>query len=240
MIQDSWEQHSNWWQREFTRGADPEYEEQILPLLTDLVVEGGRVLDIGCGEGQVARLLSSNSTKVFGVDPAWSQVSEATRRSTREVYGQASATALPFAAEVFDTAVACLVFEHITALRQAIMEVSRVLVQGGKFIFLLNHPLLQTPGSGWVDDHMSDPPTHYWRVGHYLVEQETVEEVQLGVHIPFVHRPLSEYVNALSENDLQLERMLEPSPPAGFLERNASYRAAAHIPRLLVLICSKR
>ena len=61
------------------------------------------------------------------------------------------------------------------------------------------------------------------------------EEVQLGVHIPFVHRPLSEYVNALSENDLQLERMLEPSPPAGFLERNDSI--GQHIPRLLVLIC---
>ena len=240
MIQDSWEQHSHWWQREFTRGADPEYEEQILPLLMDLAVEGGRVLDIGCGEGRVSRLLSSTATKVFGIDPAWSQIREAVRRSTQEAYSQASATALPFTAGVFDTAVACLVFEHITALRQAVAEVSRVLAKGGKFIFMLNHPLLQTPGSGWVDDYISDPPSHYRRVGHYLVEQETLEEVQLGVHIPFVHRPLSEYVNALSENDLQLERMLEPSPPAGFLERNDSYRAAAHIPRLLVLICRKR
>ncbi len=240
MTQDSWEKHSNWWQREFTRGADPEYEEQILPLLKDLAVEGGRVIDIGCGEGQVARVLSLNSAQVFGVDPAWNQISEAARRSTQEVYGQASAMALPFKAGAFDAAVACLVFEHITALRQAIMEVSRVLIQGGTFIFLLNHPLLQTPGSGWVDDYMSDPPSHYWRVGHYLVQHESLEEVQLGVRIPFVHRPLSEYVNTLSENGLQLERMLEPSPPAGFLERNESYRAAAHIPRLLVLICRKR
>ena len=28
-----WEQHAEWWQREFTDGADPEYEEQILPLI---------------------------------------------------------------------------------------------------------------------------------------------------------------------------------------------------------------
>ena len=28
-----WEQHSRWWQDEFTDGADPEYEEQILPLI---------------------------------------------------------------------------------------------------------------------------------------------------------------------------------------------------------------
>ena len=83
MIQDSWEQHSNWWQREFTRGADPEYEEQILPLLTDLVVEGGRVLDVGCGEGQVARLLSSNSPNVFGDDQEWSKIIEDERGKNR-------------------------------------------------------------------------------------------------------------------------------------------------------------
>ena len=28
-----WEQHAGWWQREFTDGADPEYEEQIIPIV---------------------------------------------------------------------------------------------------------------------------------------------------------------------------------------------------------------
>ena len=27
-----WERHAAWWQDGFTNGADPEYEEQILPL----------------------------------------------------------------------------------------------------------------------------------------------------------------------------------------------------------------
>ena len=92
------EQHSHWWQREFTRGADPEYEEQFF-LIDGLGGRRGRVLDIGCGEGQVSCLLSSTSTKVFGIDPAWSQIREAVRRSTQEAYSQASATALPFTAE---------------------------------------------------------------------------------------------------------------------------------------------
>ena len=29
---DAWERHADWWQESFTNGADPEYEEQILPL----------------------------------------------------------------------------------------------------------------------------------------------------------------------------------------------------------------
>ena len=32
MSEDLWETHAGWWQHGFTDGADPEYEEQILPL----------------------------------------------------------------------------------------------------------------------------------------------------------------------------------------------------------------
>ena len=32
-----WETHADWWQHGFTDGADPEYEEQILPLAADLL-----------------------------------------------------------------------------------------------------------------------------------------------------------------------------------------------------------
>ena len=108
-------------------------------------------------------------------------------------------------------------FEHIDAVDEAIAEVARVVEPGGRFSFFLNHPLLQTPGSGWIDDHMLDPPEQYWRIGPYLVETEPVEEVEQGVFIRFVHRPLSRYVNTMIEHGFLLERMLEPAPPPSFL-----------------------
>src|SRR5204863_427658 len=55
----AWEQHAGWWQREFTDGADPEYEEQILPLIDRHLSGARRVLDVGCGEGQVARRVAA-------------------------------------------------------------------------------------------------------------------------------------------------------------------------------------
>ena len=88
---------------------------------------------------------------------------------------------------------------------------------GGRFAFFLNHPLLQTPNSGWIDDHMVDPPEQYWRIGPYLVEDNSVEEVEKDVFIPFIHRPMSRYVNAMADAGLVLRRMLEPAPPPGFL-----------------------
>jgi SAM-dependent methyltransferase len=235
-----WEQHAQWWQEGFTAGADPEYEEQILPLAAAHLAGSRRVLDVGCGEGQVARLAEAvGADLVVGVDPTWAQVRVAVERGGLPRYLRAGAAGLPFAGEAFDTVVACLVFEHIEAVDDAVAEVARVLEPGGRFLFFLNHPLLQTPGSGWIDDHILDPPEQYWRIGPYLVEEHSLEQVEAGVFIPFIHRPLSRYVNAMAESGLLVRRMHEPAPPPGFLARAPEYLDAATIPRLLVLVAEK-
>jgi SAM-dependent methyltransferase len=233
-----WERNARWWQDGFSEGADPEYEEQILPIAAEHLVGASEVLDVGCGEGQVARLASRlGARRVVGVDPTAAQVVEATARGGGPSYARSGAASLPFGSETFDAVVACLVFEHIREVDAAIAEVSRVLRPGGRFLFFLNHPLLQTPNSGWIDDQILDPPEQYWRIGPYLVESETIEEVEKDVFIPFIHRPLSRYVNALAEAGLRLAHMGEPAPPPGFLERANEYQEAATIPRLLFLRC---
>ena len=232
---DLWETHASWWIDGFTDGADPEYEEQILPLAAEELAGADRVLDVGCGDGQVSRLATRlGASLVVGVDPTRNQIDVAAKRGEAH-FARAGADSLPFADETFDAVVACLVFEHIREVDAAISEVARVLRSGGRFCFFLNHPLLQTPGSGWIDDQIIEPPEQYWRIGPYLVEQETVEEVEKDVFIPFIHRPLSRYVNAMISNGLTLGRMVEPAPPPGFLARAHEYQDAATIPRLLYL-----
>lgn len=226
---------AEWWQREFTDGVDPEYTEQIVPIIVDALGRPQRVLDIGTGDGQVARALRDAGAEVTGIDPITEMVTTAAERAPDIPLAQAEAAGLPFADGSFDAAVACLVFEHIDDVDAAIADVARVVRPGGTFLFLLNHPLLQTPGSGWIDDQIIEPPEQYWRIGSYLIEQATVEEVQKDVFIRFIHRPLSRYLNALAANGLLLEEMLEPAPPEGFLAQAPQFRDAATVPRLLVL-----
>lgn len=235
-----WEEHADWWQRGFTEGADAEYTDQIIPLVCELIAGRDKVIDIGTGEGQIARALlqQGDADTVFGVDPAGGQIREATRRGGA-TFLCATAASLPFVDRAFDAAIACLVYEHIEQIDAAIEETFRVLRPGGRFALLLNHPLLQTPGSGWVDDQWLDPPEAYWRVGPYLSEVSSVEEVEKGVFIPFVHRPLGRYVNALIDTGFVLGRMLEPAPPERFLQRAPEYRQAAAIPRLLALVADR-
>ena len=75
-----------------------------------------------------------------------------------------------------------------------------MLAPGGRFLFFLNHPLLQAPNSGWVIDHILEE--EYWRVGPYLPVDVTMEELAPGVILPFVHRPLSQYVNTMADHGL--------------------------------------
>lgn len=231
-----WEGLAGWWAQRFTEGADVEYEEQILPLLASELAGSSRVVDIGCGEGQVARLAVRGGACSTGVDAAWNHLSIARNRGGGPAYGRALAAALPFREASFDAAVVCLVLEHLDDLEAVSSEIARVLEPGGRLCCVLNHPLMQTPGSGPIDDHTVDPRERYWRVGPYLVEQAGVEQVERGVFIRFVHRPLSRYVNAFAEAGLAVERMIEPRPPdtgdgRGFL----ADPLVAAVPRLMYL-----
>ena len=233
-----WEAHAGWWQENFTDGADAEYDEQILPLAATYLAGAVDVLDVGAGEGQLARVaVATGAGRVVGIDPVAAQVSVGRRRGGGVLYGRAEAGALPFPAASFDAVVACLVFEHIADTDRALAEVGRVLRSGGRFLFFLNHPLLQAPGSGWIDDHILEE--QYWRIGPYLNEDSSLEEVEKGVFVPFVHRPLSRYVNAMAAAGLVIRRMEEPPPPPGFMARATEYRDAATIPRLLLLVAER-
>lgn len=235
-----WDEHADWWIEGFTNGVDPEYEEQIIPLAIEELEGRTVVLDVGCGDGQIARALASHGAHVLGIDPTQKHIDVANERGGGPTYQLGDATKLPVPDESQDAVVACLVFEHIDEVDAAIGEVARVLKPAGQFSFFLNHPLLQTPGSGWIDDYILDPPEQYWRIGAYLVETETIEEVEKDVFIRFIHRPLSRYINALLAAGLSIERMLEPSPPQGFLDRAPEYALAHTIPRLLYIRAVKR
>jgi SAM-dependent methyltransferase len=237
---DPWQQHAGWWQEHFTDGADPEYTEQILPLAREWLAGYGLVLDLGCGEGQLARVVAAAGATIVGVDPTGAQLVTARERGGGPRYAQAGAEAVPLRSGAVDAVVACLVFEHIDGVDEAVAEVARVLRPGGRFVFFLNHPLIQAPGSGFIDDHTLDPPEQYWRVGPYLPESTDLETIEPGVVLPFVHRPLSRYVNLLIDHGLELERMIEPPPPPGFIERAPEYSLAVDFPRLLVLVARRR
>jgi SAM-dependent methyltransferase len=229
-----WERHADWWHREFTGGVDAEYAEQILPLIGASLPTSGRVLDLGSGDGQVTRLAADRAGPAVGVDAVRAQVERAAALGGGS-FVQARLSELPVRSGSCRAVVACLVFEHVRDLDAALAEAARVLEPDGRLVAVINHPILQTPGSGWIDDQLVDPPEQYWRIGPYLPEATTVEEVDDGVDLTFHHRPLHRYVNGASACGLLLEHLEEPTPPRSYLERYWSFPAAVTVPRLALL-----
>ena len=101
--------------------------------------EGRRILDVGCGGGLLAEEFARLGLSVTGVDPSWSSVTTArnhARQSGLEIdYLTATGEKLPFANGSFDSVVCADVLEHVDSPPMVIAEISRVLKEGGVFLY---------------------------------------------------------------------------------------------------------
>jgi SAM-dependent methyltransferase len=252
-----WDELAPWWRETFTHGADLEYEYQILPLAAEHMAGRRRLLDLGTGEGQLARRLmtgaeapgSAGATPepsgaggspeiVVGLDSSASQLANARAEGGGPQWVRGNGESLPFANGSFDAVVCCLVIEHADDPDALLAEVARVLGERGRFLLLINHPIVQGPGSGLVDDAVLGE--RYWRIGPYLPERVNLEQVDKGVNVNFAHRPLSRYLNPLADLGLFLIRMEEPEPPFEFLSGSVDMEFERTMPRLCLMVFERR
>lgn len=97
---------------------------------------GNRALDMGCGTGYGAALLSREASQVAGIDIASDAIRYAreTFSGPRLSWMQASCTALPFRSASFDLVVSFEVIEHLTEWPRMIEEARRLLRDEGRFV----------------------------------------------------------------------------------------------------------
>jgi SAM-dependent methyltransferase len=108
-------------------------EDARIPLVDAVVAAApGRVLEVGCGWGELAQWIARER----GIDAS-----------------VADAQALPFADETFDVVVAAWMLYHVPDLGRGLAEIARVLRPGGTFVASTNsrlhlHELRELVGSG--------------------------------------------------------------------------------------------
>jgi ubiquinone/menaquinone biosynthesis C-methylase UbiE len=97
-----------------------------------------RVLDIGCGKGDLARQLADNGALVTGIDPYAQAIAKARASVPNARFEIGSAEALPFADDAFDLAVMVNSLHHvpIALMGPALREARRVLRSNGVLVII--------------------------------------------------------------------------------------------------------
>ncbi len=170
----SWGPIADWYE-EHLGGDDTYHSKVILPNLLRVLSgnKGFRVLDLACGEGFVTEKIAATGAEVTGADISEELIKKAQARTKTIHYYATPADKLNFATDAAFDAVTCvLALQNMESLEPVFKEVARVLTPGGRFIFVLNHPVLRIPKrSSWGFD--DEKGIQYRRLdGYYLPSRE--------------------------------------------------------------------
>ena len=118
------------------------------------MTRAARVLDVGCGTGELLRRLRAKypDAMLAGLDPVAEMLEVAgDKLSGREDLRIGYADSLPWTASSFDIVVSCNMFHYITHPVQALQEMARVLRPGGTLVL-----------TDWCDDYLACRVCNYY------------------------------------------------------------------------------
>lgn len=222
-----WDTLADWWIRRIRQHSlgDPFRRTMLTPTVLQILgeVQGRRILDMGCGEGYLARLLARSGAVVTGVDVSKPLLSAAVQAEASEHLGLdyrlGSADNLSFLGSAkFDLAVANMLLMDIPRYRAAISEVVSHLVRGGRVVWTILHPATFRETGEWLLEgttqaHIHTIPQHF---GRWARMTDLAPDAPVG--IPYFHRTMDDYVTAFELLGFKIVNLVEPPPPNDIIE----------------------
>ncbi|HEX9415234.1 MAG TPA: class I SAM-dependent methyltransferase [Gaiellaceae bacterium] len=230
---EDWEREAeNWiaWAR--TPGHDAYWD--YAPSFFELVPAPGRAtLEVGCGEGRVARDLASRGHRVTAVDASPTLLAAAQEADPEGEYVLADAAELPFERESFDLAVAYNSLMDIDDMPGAVREIARVLEPQGRCCVCLTHPIMD---SGRFEDRERDAP--FVISGSYFGRRRvegTFERAGMKMTFHGWSYPFEDYARAFESAGLLIESVHEPAQRDEAVAEDPSEARWQRVPAFLFL-----
>ena len=238
-LSEDWEAAARDWAEWARRpGHDSYWRFHKEPFFALLPAPGKLTIDIGCGEGRVARDLKALGHNVVAVDVSPTMVEFAKAADPSMQVMVADAARLPFDDGAADLAIAFMSLQDVDDMPMAIQEAGRVLERGGAFCLSVVHPINSAgrfegldPDARFVIDNSYLEPHRY---------QDSIERDGLRMTFSSRHWPLEAYFRALQRSGFLVEALTEPTENAESVGERPARARWRRLPLFLDLRARKR
>ena len=191
-------------------------------------VSGLKVLDAGCGEGYLSRILAQQGAQVTGIDMASRAVEIArTKALADQITYEVADLSQPQPAYqgTFDLITSYFVLNDVADNRGFLATLGAMLKRAGRLVLLMNNPY------GLV---VKSYATDYFASGQAFASKGLAEA---GVKVHFYHRTLEEYLTASFAAGFQLQQLVDVPTPEGSFKRRSDtlIPEGYHFPFFMIL-----
>ena len=237
-LSDDWEAAARDW-AEWARkpGHDSYWRFHKEPFFALLPRPGKLTVDIGCGEGRVARDLKALGHNVVAVDVSPTMVAFAKAADPSMKVLLADAARLPFDDGATDLAIAFMSLQDVDDMPAAIGEAGRIVERGGAFCLSIVHPINSAGRFESLDaDARFVIDNSYLEAHRY---QDLIEREGLRMTFSSRHWPLEAYFRALQSSGFVVEALTEPTVDAASVTGRADRARWRRLPLFLDLRARK-
>jgi SAM-dependent methyltransferase len=193
-----------------------------------------RVLDLGCGAGEIGRdLLNAGAARYRGIDGSERMVQTAqgvlAGTTGEAVLGDIEDLAEP--AESFDLVLSRMALHYVADLGRVLRACRECLAPGGRLVFTVAHPVITSHDAR----ESSTERRQSWVVDDYFATGPR-DQQWLGSKTVWHHRTIEDYVLELRNAGFALVNLRECAPRREQFDDDAEFERRRRIPLVLLLV----
>lgn len=222
--------------------------EQSLPLSTEYILipaiikeiakfKNKKILDLGCGDGSISRILAKQGAKVTAIDKSEEKISQAISLSKDfkidyKVMNGAELSDLE--SDYYDFVIMNMVLLEIPTFNQAnevFDEVSRVLDTEGKLLFTDLNPISFVNNISYIKHSLPANFSYFMEGGAYSTEELLSNNKK--IFYDDYHHTLESYTKMLENAGMYIQKIVEPKA----VEKSPEELSNQKFPEFILFCC---